>query len=113
MNLEKSSVFFFTNMSQKRRVQMGQVLQMKEAGEDCTYLRLPNIMKKSIVVTLGFLKDKVKQCVLSWDGKIISRGGKEVLVKPVAQSLPTYAMSVFILPEEITKDLERTISRFW
>lgn len=43
----------------------------------------------------------------------VSKGGKEVLIKSVAQSLPTYAMSVFLLPEEIIKDLERTISRYW
>ncbi|KAL8124124.1 hypothetical protein AgCh_011939 [Apium graveolens] len=71
------------------------------------------MMQRSKVATLGFLKDKVKKRSLSWDGKFISQGGKEVLVKSVLQSLPTYAMSVFLLPLEITKDLERSISRFW
>ncbi|KAL8113674.1 hypothetical protein AgCh_020839 [Apium graveolens] len=40
-------------------------------------------------------------------------GGKEVLVKSVIQSLPTYAMKIFLLPLEITKDVERCISKFW
>ncbi|XP_017225038.1 uncharacterized protein LOC108201258 [Daucus carota subsp. sativus] len=86
---------------------------MEEAGDDCNYLGLPNMMKKSKVVTLGFLKDKVKKRVQSGDGRFFSQGGREVLIKSVAQSLPTYAMSVFLLPLEITKDIERNLSRFW
>lgn len=34
-------------------------------------------------------------------------------MKSVIQSLPTYAMSVFMLPAEIKKELERTITKFW
>lgn len=79
----------------------------------CGYLGLINMMGRSKSSTLGFLKDKVKRRVQSWDGRLISQGGKEVLVKSVTQSLPTYAMSVFPLPLEITKDLERVISKFW
>lgn len=51
-------MFFSTNMSQDGKVQMSQVLQMKEAGEDCTYLGLPNMMKKSKVATLRFIKER-------------------------------------------------------
>lgn len=70
------------------------------------------MMKRSKVATLGFLKDKVKRRTQSWDGKIINQGGKEVLVKSVIQSLSAYAMSVFLLPLEITKDVKTSISRF-
>lgn len=85
---------------------------MEEANEGCTYLGLANMMKKSKVASMGFLKDRIKKRTASWDGKSISQGGKEVLVKTVIQSLPTYAMSVFLVPLEITTDIERTIARF-
>lgn len=67
--------------------------------------------KKS--ATLDFLKDKVMKRIECWDGKMVSKAGKEILIKTVAQSLPSYAMSVFFLPLNITKDIERTISRYW
>ncbi|KAL8126997.1 hypothetical protein AgCh_014061 [Apium graveolens] len=70
-------------------------------------------MQRSKVATLRFLRGKVKKRVLAWDGSLISQGGKEILVKSVAQTLPTYAMSVFLLPAEIHRDIERTISKFW
>lgn len=38
--------------------------------------------------------------------------GKEILIKAVIQSLPSYAMSVFWLPLEIRKDLERKMDVF-
>lgn len=44
---------------------------------------------------------------------MISQAGREVLIKNVAQALPTYAMSVFLLPMEIIKDFERSLTRYW
>ncbi|XP_074343032.1 uncharacterized protein LOC141680816 [Apium graveolens] len=88
------------------------LLHMEEAGEGGTYLGLPNMMNRSKVATLGFLKDRVKNRVLSWDEKLFSQGGKEVIVKSIIQSLPSYAMRVFLLPMKITKDLEWLISKF-
>lgn len=38
---------------------------------------------------------------------------KEILLKTVAQALPNYAMSVFLLPLEMCKDLERLMCKFW
>ncbi|XP_074323286.1 uncharacterized protein LOC141660221 [Apium graveolens] len=89
------------------------VLHMEEAGEDSKYLGLPNMMNRNKMQILGYLKDKVKNIILNWDGILVSQGGKEVLIKSVAQTLPTYAMSVFLLPLEITKDIKRIISKFW
>ena len=62
---------------------------------------------------LGYLKDKVAEKIRRWDVKTISRAGKEIPVKAVAQSLPTFAMNVFLLPLDITKNTERSLSKFW
>ena len=35
------------------------------------------------------------------------------MVGYVAQSLPTFAMNVLLLPLDITKDIERNLSKFW
>ena len=34
-------------------------------------------------------------------------------MKTVVQSLPSYAMSVFLLPMELTKDIEKLMNKFW
>ncbi|XP_074351404.1 putative mitochondrial protein AtMg00310 [Apium graveolens] len=43
----------------------------------------------------------------------MSRSGKELLVKSVAQTLPAYAMNVFLLPNKINNDIEKALTKFW
>jgi hypothetical protein len=40
-------------------------------------------------------------------------GGKEILLKAIAQSIPAYAMSVFNIPKQICKEICNAIARFW
>lgn len=43
----------------------------------------------------------------------IIRRRKEVLIKSVAQVLPSYVMSCFLLPQDIIKKMSSAIARFW
>lgn len=90
-----------------------QVLQMPEANEHSTYLGLPNVIGRNKSTLLGYLKDRVNSKIRSWEENYISRSGKEILVKHVAQTLPSNAMSVFLLPLQITRNIEKTLSKFW
>ena len=44
---------------------------------------------------------------------MLSKAGKEVLIKAVAQSIPTYAMAVFQLPIRLCEELDAMCVRFW
>ena len=45
--------------------------------------------------------------------KLLSQAGKEIMIKAVVQSVPTYSMSVFRLPISLLKDIEALIQKFW
>ncbi|KAH9649685.1 putative reverse transcriptase/RNA-dependent DNA polymerase [Citrus sinensis] len=43
--------------------------------------------------------------------KLFSSGGKEILIKAVAQAVPSYAMSVFKIPLAVCNDIQRAIAK--
>ena len=45
--------------------------------------------------------------------RLVSWAGREVLIKAVAQAIPTYLMSVFKFPNILTDSIQSTINRFW
>ncbi|KAM6562925.1 hypothetical protein CsatB_022923 [Cannabis sativa] len=90
-----------------------ELLEIYEADENGSYLGLPYSVGKNKNVILGFLKDKIKKKIQGWEGRILSRAGKEVLLKSVAQSIPSYAMSVFLLPLDTCRELERLMAKIW
>ena len=44
---------------------------------------------------------------------MLSKAGKEILIKAVAQSIPTYTMSVFQLLMKLCDELEVMCAKFW
>lgn len=63
--------------------------------------------------TFGYMKDQLWAKIQGWDKKFLSRAGKEVLLKVVAQAVPSYAMSVFLLSDELCDDIERMMNSYW
>ena len=57
--------------------------------------------------------ERVMQRRKGWNEKLLSIGGKEILLKVVAQSIPVYGMSVFLLPKNVCKKITDVISQFW
>ena len=48
-----------------------------------------------------------------WKQKSLNQGGKEVLIKSVLMTMPTYIMSCFKLPKGLCKEISARIARFW
>ncbi|XP_062101909.1 uncharacterized protein LOC133809260 [Humulus lupulus] len=113
VNLHKSSVFFSANTVPDMRKDICSILNMNEASVNTMYMGLPNILGRRKSAILGFLKDRMRAKIQSWESKFLSKAGKELLIKSVAQSLPSYAMSVFLIPVGLCKDMEQLMCKFW
>lgn len=48
-----------------------------------------------------------------WKSKLFSIGGREVLIKVVAQAIPSYTMSVFRLPSTLCHQIRSMIVKYW
>lgn len=78
------------------------------------YLGLPTIAgknKKNLIYHT--LKDHIWKKITGWEGRLLLKAGKEVLVKAVCEAMPTYSMSVFSLPVAICNEIESIIALFW
>lgn len=51
--------------------------------------------------------------LFGWKEKMLSSGGREILIKVVAQAIPTYTMSCFLLPKGLCEEIEGMMRRFW
>ena len=77
------------------------------------YLGLPTIIGKSKAQVFAEVKERVAKKLTGWKGKLLSIGGRGILIKDVAQAVPTYIMSCFQLPKTLCKDLENMMKNFW
>lgn len=66
--------------------------------------------KKSI---FNYINDMVWKRISSWSSKVLSQAGKEVFIKPVAQTILSYCMSVFLLPTSIEEHIEMMLNSSW
>ena len=58
------------------------------------------------------IKERIWARMQGWKEKLLSQASKEVIIKVVVQSIPTYSMSVFKLPVSLCKDIEAMIRKF-
>ncbi|KAA3479156.1 LINE-1 reverse transcriptase isogeny [Gossypium australe] len=54
-----------------------------------------------------------RESTLLFQNKLLSRVGKEVVNKTVAQATPVYSMSVFLLPHNSSDDLQKMMNSFY
>jgi len=61
----------------------------------------------------NFIIENMWKRVQAWSDRSLSRAGKEILLKSVAQSIPNYVMSCFQLPNGICDKMRAIISNHW
>lgn len=113
INKTKFSVFFSCNTVQKERTMICTLLGFLESSEETIYLELPNIVGRNKKVVFGYLKNCLPERIKGWDKKYLSKGGKELLLKTVSRALPSYAMSIFILPKQLQSEMESLMCKYW
>ena len=98
INNDKSSIFFSTNTPLELKDDIMEVMGPMQDSKHNKYLGLPSIIGKSKKEVFAEIKEKVAKKLSGLKEKMLSIGGKEILIKAVAQAIPTYAMSCFLLP---------------
>ena len=77
------------------------------------YLGLPFFVGRNKKASFDNIKQQVWKKFQGWEGKLLSQVGREILIKAIAQALPTYTMSCFKLPIGLCHDIEALIHRLF
>lgn len=60
----------------------------------------------------AWILTRVERKLEGWKERLISKVGKEVLIKTVIQALPQYAMAIFKIPLSICRTIEQQVAYF-
>ena len=113
INFQKSSITFEAGIDQVMRRLIAEILDIEKEGGAGSYLRLPKCFSGSKQELLAFIGEKLDKRLNGWYTKMLSLGGKEVLLKSIAMALPVYAMSCFKLPKDVCTKLTSVMIEFW
>lgn len=99
INLDKSEMIFSPNISQTYKHQIQTYLPIKISDSIQKYLGMPTQFGRSKEQDFHFIMDKIWKKLKGWKEKCLSFEGRGVLIRAVAQAIPTYYMSCFLLPK--------------
>ncbi|GJN41180.1 hypothetical protein PR202_gn00522 [Eleusine coracana subsp. coracana] len=95
----------------KDTIRVGLDIQNEALAEK--YLGLPTAVGRSTKETFEYIPSRLKGVISSWSGREASCAGREIILKSVAQAVPTYSMSCFLLPVDTCKKMRSSISIYW
>jgi hypothetical protein len=113
INLKKSSIFSSKHCSEQMKERVKHKLGVHDDTLKDTYLGIPTWLGRSPMKCFKFLTGRLWKRLNGCSDRPLSRAGKEVMVKSVAQAIPTYVMSCFQLPMGVFENMRRPISNFW
>ena len=59
------------------------------------------------------IKERVVKRLQGWKEKFLLKAGCEVLIKAIAQAIPTYSMNCFLLPKSWCNDVDGLRAKYW
>ncbi|XP_062012453.1 uncharacterized protein LOC133728992 [Rosa rugosa] len=113
VNFNKSFVVFNKNVTNYMQGEVADLLGVEVVDSHEKYLDLPTYVGRRKSATFQYIKENLAKKLKNWQGKLLSGAGKDILIRVVAQSLPTYAMSIFQLTKGFCDEMEQMCARFW
>ena len=113
MNSDKTTTFFSRNTSVEVQDKLKVLLGVPVIKNYEKYLGLPSFVGREKKACFNHIKERIWAKMQGWREKLLSQAGKEIMIKAVVQSMPTYSMNVFRLPIGLLKHIEAMICKFW
>jgi hypothetical protein len=113
INKEKSLALFSKGTRFRTKSAVLQGLGILRESQNQRYLGLPVHLSQSKRKEFEYLKEKIWRRIQGWKERLLSKVGKEILIKAVAQAIQTYAISCFDLMKKLCEEISSMICRYW
>jgi hypothetical protein len=77
------------------------------------YLGMPSDVGRSRSGAFKYIKESIWKRIQGWLERLLSAGGKDVLIKSIAQAVPIFSMACFKLPRGLCLHINKMIRKFW
>ena len=112
LNRAKSTFIGF-GMPAEERDRCARILATPAGSLPIRYLGLPLVEGRMTIREWQPVLEAMERCLGGWRARLLSRGGRLILLKAVLSTIPTYFMSVFTLPIGICNRMEAIMRRFF
>jgi predicted secreted Zn-dependent protease len=112
INFHKSELFCFGE-TKERTTDYVNLFECKEGALPFRYLGIPMSYRKLANKEWRMVEERFQKKLSSWKGKLLSYGGRLVLINSVLSSLPVFMMSFFRIPKGVREKLDYYRSRFF
>ncbi|XP_060211821.1 uncharacterized protein LOC132639388 [Lycium barbarum] len=113
INKGKSAFYMHDKISGALSQQVEQITGFKRDQFPLTYLGCPIFHSRRKKGYYNDLIKKVKNKLQNWKGKLLSFGGKAVLINSVLQSIPIYMLSAVVPTKYTINELHKIFARFY
>ena len=113
LNRAKTSLYFSHNTSRELKEEIKTRFGAQVIKQHKKCLGLPSLVGRRKRSTFNDIKEKLRKNLAEWKEKLLSKAGKEMLIKAVAQAIPTYIMSCFKIHDALCEELTSMMRNFW
>jgi hypothetical protein len=112
INFHKSELFCFGE-AQDSTVEYADLFGCGQGQFQIRYLGIPIHYRRLTIAEWKLVEERLQKRLSSWKGKLLSLGGRLVLINLVLTNMVLYMVSFFLLPKGVLHKLDYYRSRFF
>ncbi|KAF5446730.1 hypothetical protein F2P56_032333 [Juglans regia] len=113
LSKEKSAIFFSKHILMSRKRSILRISGFSEGSFPFKYLGVPIVNGRLKAFDFTDLLGKVKKKIAGWKMKLLSVGGRTVLLRHVLSSMATHLLAVLHVPKIVIRELNKLLSSFF
>uniref|UniRef100_A0A0V0I3Q5 Putative ovule protein n=1 Tax=Solanum chacoense TaxID=4108 RepID=A0A0V0I3Q5_SOLCH len=113
INLEKSAFYVHEKVNSRLIGSIKRLTNIKHGAFPFTYLGCPIFYGRNKTSHYDSVIKKVGKRIQVWQGKMLSFGGRAVLISHVLQSIPIHLLSALSPPKGVIRQIHMMLNRFF